>query len=62
MDYTLLLVYFEDQQRLAETFEELYMLDNNDVEHKKLVEYVKAIKEIAPTHGKEMVRLSKIGY
>ncbi|CAB5395707.1 unnamed protein product [Rhizophagus irregularis] len=47
-------LYFEDQQRLAETFEELYMLDNNDVEHKKLVEYVKAIKEIAPTHGKEM--------
>ncbi|GES84175.1 Rho guanyl nucleotide exchange factor [Rhizophagus clarus] len=48
-------LYFEDQQRVAETFEEFYMLDEiNDVEHKKLVEYVKAIKEIAPTHGKEM--------
>jgi hypothetical protein len=46
---------------MAEAFEELYMLDKkHDVEHKKLVEYVKAIKEIAPTHGKEMVRLLKI--
>ncbi|RIA87812.1 hypothetical protein C1645_739835 [Glomus cerebriforme] len=48
-------IYFEDQQRIAETFEEFYMLDSkNSPEHRKLVEYVKAIREIAPTHGREM--------
>jgi hypothetical protein len=59
--YSSLLVYLEDQQRLAETFEEFYMLKaqgKRDGEHnKKLAEYIKAVKEIAPTHGKEMVRL-----
>ncbi len=41
---------------MAAAFEDFYILEiqDND-EYKKVVEYARAVKEIAPTHGKEMV-------
>ncbi|CAI2178560.1 4083_t:CDS:10 [Funneliformis geosporum] len=53
-------VFFEDQQRIAAAFEDIYLLRSQSYkvtykeEIRKVVEYAKAIKELAATNGKEM--------